>query len=118
MTTPVKAIFDEIKQTLQVPFVPQLFRALATDPARLASTWAALKAAMTGGTLDVRSKTMVAFAVAVIAHSPYLRSAHAAALKRFGLTDTELEELLRVITVTGELATYANGLDLTPDLAG
>lgn len=115
-TGPVKAIFEEIKRTLQVPFVPTVFRALATDPAALASMWTALQQAMTRGTLDVRSKAMVAFAVAVTARSPYLRSAQAAALKRFGLTDAELEELRRVITVTDELARYAEGLHLTPDL--
>lgn len=115
-TGPVKAIFAEIKATLQIPFVPALFRALARDPARLGATWGQIKAVMADGALDLRTKEAAALAVALAARCPYLVSAHTAALKRLGSTGPELEELGRVVRLAVRLSAYANRTGLTPDL--
>ena len=62
---------------------------------------------MAQGVLDAKMKTMIALATATAARSPYLISAHTAALKRLGTDAVELEELMSVVQVT---------LGLTPDL--
>ncbi len=115
-TGPVKAIFTEIKAMLQVPFVPQVFRALAANPTHLASTWEQLKAVMLSGTLDLKMKEMAALAVAATTRCPYFISAHTAALKRFGTTDEELEELMSVVQLAIGLNAYVDGLGLDADL--
>lgn len=115
-TGPVKAAFTEIKALLQVPFVPKVFQALATDPPRLVATWDRLKTLMTAGTLDIMMKEAVALAVALAAENPYFISAHTAALKRLGVTAGELEELREVVELNLGLAAYVNDLGLAPDL--
>jgi hypothetical protein len=42
-TGKVKSIFEEIKKTLEVPFVPQIFRALGTKPDQLEAVWTQVK---------------------------------------------------------------------------
>ena len=115
---PVRALFGEIKQVLQVPFVPQVFQALAVNPDHLASVWAQMKAVMMQGTLDLKTKALVALAIAAAGRCPYFVSAHTAALKRLGATDEELEDLMRVVEFSVGLNAYVKGLHLTTDLRG
>jgi len=115
-TGEVKAVFDEVKAMLRVPFVPQLFRALAVNPAHLVSTWDQLKTVMMTGTLDLRTKAIAALAVSAATRCPYFVSAHTAVLKRLGVTDAELEELMTVVQLAIGLNAYVDGLGLEPDL--
>lgn len=117
-TGPVKAIFDEIKATLQVPFVPSVFRALAANPAQLASMWARMKAVFGDGALDLRTRALAALAVATATRAPYFISAYTAVLKRLGATAGELEEVRRVAELSADLNAYATRLGLEPDLSG
>lgn len=117
-TGEVKRIFEEIKALLGLPFVPQLFRALADRPPELASTWERLKNVMVAGEVDVRTKSVAAFSAACAKDNAYFISAYGAALKRLGLTQHEIEELKRVVELTVELADKAQQLHLKPDLEG
>ena len=83
----VKQIFEEIRSTFQMPFVPELFRALAHNPAQLEAAWTQVKALFGAGELDVRTKCLAALAVAAAQQSPYSVQIYTAALKRFGARD-------------------------------
>lgn len=112
----VKEIFEEIKQTLGVPFVPQLFRALGWRPDQLEAVWMQLRNLFGTGSLDVKSKTLVALAVAAAQRCSYFVTIHAIALKRLGATDEEIAELLEVASLATALNTLVSGLGLEPEL--
>eukprot|EP01036_Dinobryon_divergens_P016952 gene16952-23003_t len=55
----VKAVFDDIKTSRNVPDVNNFWKYLANDPATLKRTWASLKEVMAPGALDPVVKEMV-----------------------------------------------------------
>ena len=112
----VKEIFRDIKETLQVPFVPDLFRALAARPDQLEAIWAQIKGLFGSGSLDVKTKALAALAVSAAQRSPYFVAIHAMLLKRLGATDEEIAELLEVASLSTALNTLVSGLALEPEL--
>ena len=112
----VKALFEEIKATLQVPFVPNLFRALGKKPDQLEAIWAQVKGLYGSGCLDVKTKSLAALAVAAAQRNPYFVKIHSIALKRLGATDEEILELLNLAGLAASLNTLASGLGLEPEL--
>ena len=115
-TGKVKALFEEIKATLQVPFVPELFRALGSKPERLEAVWTQVKGLYGSGCLDVKTKLLAALAVAAVQRNAYFVKIHAIALKRFGASDQEILELLDLAGFSAALDTLVSGLDLEPEL--
>ena len=62
----VKEVFDDIKATKEIDFVPAIWRALANHPTHLEGTWRKLKPIMHGPTrLDSLTKEMLALAVSI-----------------------------------------------------
>jgi alkylhydroperoxidase family enzyme len=59
----VRAIFDDIKATKKIDWIPNLWRALATNPDHLELCWTRLKAIMRPGKLDLLTKEIIALAV-------------------------------------------------------
>jgi len=112
----IQEIFREIKETLQVPFVPDLFRALAARPDQLEAIWAQIKGLFGSGSLDVKTKALSALAVAAAQRSPYFVAIHSMLLKRLGATDEEIAELLEVAALSTALNTLVSGLALEPEL--
>lgn len=112
----VKQIFDEIKETLGLPFVPQVFRALATKQEQLEAVWTQVKGLFGSGALDVKSKALVALAVAAAQRCSYFVTIYSVALKRLGATDEEIAELLEVASLATALNTLVSGLGVEPEL--
>ena len=112
----IKEIFEEIKGTLGVPFVPQLFRALALRADQLESVWAQVRNLFGSGALDVKTKTLIALAVSSAQRCPYFVTIHGIALKRLGATDLEIAEALEVTSLCAGLNTLVSGLALEPEL--
>lgn len=68
----VKEIYDEIKKTLGVDFVPNMYKVMAPSPAYLEATWNKLKAVMVdSGNLDRLTKEIVAVAVSAVNSCDY-----------------------------------------------
>jgi len=61
----VRAIFDDIKATKKIDRIPNIWRALATDPNHLELCWTRLKAIMQPGKVDLLTKEIIALAVSV-----------------------------------------------------
>ena len=112
----VKEIFREIKETLQIPFVPDLFRALGARPAQLEAVWGQIRGLFGSGALDVKTKALAALAVAASQRSPYFVAIHSMLLRRLGATDEEISELLEVASLSAALNTLVSGLGLEPEL--
>ena len=62
-TGKVKEVFDDIKATKEIDFIPNFWRGMATSPDLLEQTWSELKSVMSPGALDLMTKEIVAFAV-------------------------------------------------------
>ena len=61
----VRKIFEDIKATKKIDRVPNIWRALATNPEHLELCWSRLKAIMRPGRIDLLTKEIIALAVSV-----------------------------------------------------
>ena len=69
----VRAVYDDIKKTRNVPDVNNFWKYLARDPATLKRTWDSIKQIMAPGSLDPLTKEMVYLAVSVTKGCAYCR---------------------------------------------
>jgi alkylhydroperoxidase family enzyme len=59
----VRRVFADIKETKKIDRVPNIWRALATNPEHLELCWTRLKAIMRPGKVDLLTKEIIALAV-------------------------------------------------------
>ena len=62
----VNRVYDEIKSSFGIPFIPNIFKALAHVPAALEVKWQAYRTIMLGGKLGRRTKELLAVAVSAV----------------------------------------------------
>src|SRR5438132_12307737 len=86
----VRAVFDDIKATKKIERVPDIWRALATNPEHLELCWTRLKAIMRPGKLDMLTKEIIALAVSVTNSCRYCINSHTAAAQQPGLDHESL----------------------------
>jgi alkylhydroperoxidase family enzyme len=61
----VARIFADIRATKKIDRIPNIWRALASDPDHLELCWTRLKAIMQPGKVDLLTKEIIALAVSV-----------------------------------------------------
>lgn len=105
----VRAIFDDIKQTRNIPDVNNFWKVIANHPPTLKRTWESLKAIMVPGALDPLTKEMLYLAVSVAHGCEYCIASHTAAAKKRGMTDEMLGELLAVVGMASETNRLVTG---------
>ena len=67
-----KEIYDEIKSTLRIDFVPNMYKVMAIKPEFLEANWNKVKAVMqTPGKLDTLTKEIIAVAVSAVMGCQY-----------------------------------------------
>ena len=112
----VRAVFDDIKTTKGIDFVPNIWRALATNPAHLELTWNKLKTVMGPGHLDPLAKEMIALAVSITNGCEYCINSHSAAALKLGLEPEALGELIAVVDVFNGTNRIANAYQIESDV--
>jgi alkylhydroperoxidase/carboxymuconolactone decarboxylase family protein YurZ len=71
-TGKVKKIYEEIKETLGIDFVPNMYKAMAPIPEYLEANWHKIKTVMKGeGKLDSLTKEIIAVAVSAVMGCEY-----------------------------------------------
>src|SRR5262245_27623539 len=105
----VRAVFDDIKKSRNVPDVNNFWKYLARDPALLNRTWESLKAVMAPGALDPLTKEMVYVAVSVTNGCGYCIASHTASARKAGMTEAMFGELMAVVGMANETNRLANG---------
>jgi AhpD family alkylhydroperoxidase len=115
-TGKTKEIYDEIKKGFGIPFVPNLFKAMAHNPDLLEANWNRVVNIMAKGKLDRKTKEMIAVAVSATNNCEYCINAHTAALKGMGVSDGELLELMAVVDLFNGFTKFADGLRIESDL--
>ena len=105
----VRAVFEDIKRTRNVPDVNNFWKHLARDPALLARTWQGVKQAMAPGALDPLVKEMLYVAVSVTNGCGYCIASHTAAARKAGMTEAMFGELMAVVAMANATNRLANG---------
>lgn len=113
----VRAVYDDIKKTRNVPDVNNFWKYLARDPATLTRTWESIKEIMTPGALDPLTKEMVYLAVSVTNGCAYCIASHTAAARKAGMTAAMFGELMAVTGMANETNRLANGYRVPVDPA-
>ena len=112
----VKKVFQDIKETKRIDFVPAIWRALAAHPEHLSLCWNQAKAIMKPGKLDLLTKEIIALAVSITNSCRYCINSHTAACQKLGLTPEQHGELLAVVGLYNELNKMADALQVEPDI--
>ncbi len=113
----VRAVFDDIKTTRNVPDVNNFWKYLARDPVTLRRTWESVKEVMAPGALDAATKEMIYLAVSVSNGCGYCIASHNAAARKAGMTDAMFGELMAVVGMANETNRLANGYRVPVDPA-
>src|SRR5262245_7688877 len=98
----VRAVFDDIKRTRNVPDVNNFWKYLAHDPVTLRRTWESVKEVMGPGALDPVVKEMIYVAVSVTNGCGYCIASHSMAARNAGMTEAMFGELMAVVGMANE----------------
>ncbi|HEX3151357.1 MAG TPA: carboxymuconolactone decarboxylase family protein [Gemmataceae bacterium] len=112
----VRAVYADIKATKKIDRVPNLWRALATNPEHLELTWSRLKSIMRPGKVDLLTKEIIALAVSATNGCAYCINSHTAAVQKLGLDDEALGEVLAVVGLFNTTNALAEAYQVEPDI--
>ncbi|WP_254506566.1 carboxymuconolactone decarboxylase family protein [Anatilimnocola floriformis] len=118
----VRQIFDDIKKTKGLDFVPNFWRALASSPDHLEMVWQRLKQLMhpeaCGRTskLDAKTREIIALAVSATNGCSYCVNSHTAALRKAGVDSEMLGEVLAITALFNSTNALADGYQIEPDV--
>ena len=121
-TGKVAAIYADIKETKNINFVPALSRTIATSPMQLEIVWTNLKTLMHPeavgriGKLDPTTREIIALAVSATNGCPYCVNSHTAALRKLGIDEETLGEVLAIVGLFNLTNALANGYQVEPDV--
>jgi len=114
---PVRAVFDDIMRTRNIPDVNNFWKYLANDPVTLKRTWESLKQVMAPGALDPLTKELIYLAVSVTNNCEYCIASHAASAGKAGMDGAMFAELMAVIGMANETNRLVNGYRVPIDQA-
>ncbi|WP_435011334.1 carboxymuconolactone decarboxylase family protein [Tundrisphaera lichenicola] len=118
----VASIFEDIKATKKIDFVPRFWRVLATCPEHLYLTWTRLKSIMhpeavhRTSKLDPLTREIIALAVSATNGCPYCVQSHTAAVRKLGLDAEALGEVMSVVGLFNATNAIAHGYQIEPDV--
>lgn len=118
----VAEIFADIKRTKKIDFVPNLWRTLAINPAQLEVVWNTLKTLMhpeesgRQSPLDAKTREIIALAVSATNGCAYCVNSHTTALKKQGVSDETLGEVLAIVGLFNMTNSLADGYQIEPDI--
>ncbi len=115
-TGKVKEIYDDIKQSIGIDFVPNMYKVMARNPAYLEASWNKIRALMNEQLkLDDLTKAIIALTVSTMNGCSYCMEVYTGAVRKYGLDDDGLTEVAAVIDVYIGLNKFNTGLDVEMD---
>lgn len=111
----VKEVFDDIKRMRNVDDVNNFWKALANQPETLKRTWELVREVMRPGALDEMTKEMIYAAVSITNNCDYCIHSHTAAAFNRGMTESQYQELLAVVSTANLTNSLANGFKVPVD---
>jgi uncharacterized peroxidase-related enzyme len=121
-TGKVAAVYADLKATKGIDFVPNFWKALATNPDHLDLVWSRLKAIMhpealgRSGRLDPLTREIIALAVSATNGCAYCVNSHTAAVRKLGLDVEARGEVLAVVGLFNTTNSLADGYQVEPDV--
>lgn len=88
-----KQTFDDIQRTLELPFVPNLWKTLASSDAALTGTWNAVRNVFLQTSLPMSLASMILFSIAAAKKCQYCSAVHQVTCKNLGVEEDTLEAL-------------------------
>ncbi len=116
-STAVRHLYEEILDFYQTDRVPSIFKALAHDEGYLRDYWGAVRVVFRDGRLERRIKEAVALAASMAARSDYGVDLHLREVKRLGLSEKGVLEIVQVVQLFSCYTKIADGLQLEPDFS-
>jgi len=113
----VRAVYDDIKASRNLPDVNNFWKYLANEPKTLRRTWESVREVMAPGALDAKTKEMVYLAVSATNNCGYCIASHGAAAAKAGMTPEQFGELMAVVGMANETNRLANGYRVPIDPA-
>ena len=114
-------VFGEIRKREQERLgretVPLFWRAIAHRPLYLEATWARSKILLSEGELSLKEKEILGYAISANVGSHYFANEHVIALRRLGMDDAALVEVLAVVDYFEGLNKLSEGMDIHSDIA-
>lgn len=111
----VRHVYEEILDFYQITQVPNIFQALAHDPGYLRDYWGAVRFVFADRRLDRLTKEAVALAASMAAKSDYGVDLHLREVRRLGLREKGVIEVMQVVQLFSCYTKIADGLQLEPD---
>ena len=111
-----ESVFAEIRDFYDRAEVPSAFRRVAGDPGYLADLWGAARRVFTDNRLTRRHKEALAFAVSVTTRSAFGTAFHLGELRRLGVGERGVMEVLGVTQMFSSYTKIADTLQLEPDM--
>ncbi len=112
----VKIVYDEIKDSLNIDFIPNMYKAMAVNPEYLEVSWNKIKSVMQNeGHLGGKTKDIVALTVSIMSGCKYCIGVYNETVKSEGLDDAALLELYEVIDLYTGLNRFNIGLQTKAD---
>jgi len=113
-----EAVLADIRAFYDRADVPTVFRRVAADPGYLADLWGATRRVFADNTLTRRHKEALAFAVSVTTRSAFGTSFHLGEMRRLGVGERGVTEVLGVTQMFSSYTKIADTLQLEPDMDG
>jgi AhpD family alkylhydroperoxidase len=115
-TGKTQEIYQDIMDTLGIDFVPNMYKVMAVDPDFLEVKWNQVKSVMKGpGKLDPLTKEIIAVAVSAVSGCDYWIKVHTSAVRKHGLDDEGVLELMAVVDLFAGLNKLLEGLQVEMD---
>ena len=115
-TGKVKEIYQEIKESLGIDFVPNMYKVMARNPAYLEASWNKIRAVMSEERkLDDLTKAIIALTVSTMNGCGYCIEVYTGAVRKHGLDDDGLIAVAAVIDLFNGLNKFNTGLDVEMD---
>ena len=115
-TGKVKEIYEDIKKTLGISFIPNMYKAMANNPDYLETAWNKVQAIMTKqGKLDSKTKDIVALTVSIMSGCDYCIGVYNDTVRHAGLDDEALIELYAIIDIYTGFNRFNIAIQTKPD---
>src|SRR5262245_47376948 len=115
----VRAVFADLREFYEMPAAgksPTPFALAAYEPGYLADLWVTVRHTFADRQLSRRLKEALAFAVSLTSRSAFGTAFHLAEMRRLGVTDRGVMEVVGVTQMFSSYTKIADTLQLEPDM--
>jgi len=92
-TGEVSEIFNDIRHTMDIPFIPNIFKTVAGSPQALIGSWGLMQNVYLQGTLPMTLKAMILYSISTAHQCKYCSAVHEVTCQNLDVSEEILEAL-------------------------